>query len=321
MAEQSVQIPSQVIEGVQVNLMYDPEVVRSAMNYKPRPDDVFIATYPKCGTTWAQHIFLLIFRQGEPLESQMMFFTATPFLEIAGAKGAESMPRPGALKTHLPFRVIPWSDEAKYVYITRNPKDCCVSYYHHLKDLPFHGFAGDFNQFFELFISGNIDFGDYFDHVMEWYEHRNDPNVLFMTYEEMKEDPQGAILKMASFVDEDKYAKPLRDDPQKLKNVLEYSSFKYMKEVFNKGMDKLFNLSEEDLNKIDFPDEVKQLFARLKENASPMSAPPPPTNFIRKGIIGDWKNYFTEEQSKRLNQKFEERMKGTELENMWKKYM
>ncbi|GBM69849.1 Sulfotransferase 1C2A [Araneus ventricosus] len=320
MAEQSAEIPSQFIDGVRVNLMYDADCVRSAINYKPRPDDVFISTYPKCGTTWAQHILLLIFRHGEPLESQMTFFTAAPFLEIAGAKGAESMPRPGALKTHLPFRVIPWSDEAKYVYLTRNPKDCCVSYYHHMKDLPFHGFAGDFNNFFELFISGNVDFGDYFDHVLEWYEHRNDPNVLFMTYEEMKEDPEAAILKMASFIGEEQYAKPLREDPAKLKNVLEYSSFKHMKVAFNTGMDKLFHMTEEDLSKIDFPDEVKKLFARLKENVPQVSAPPP-TNFVRKGIIGDWKNHFTEEQSKRLDEKFAERMQGTELESLWKKYM
>ncbi|GBM69850.1 Sulfotransferase 1C2 [Araneus ventricosus] len=316
MADQSVELPAQFIEGVQVNPMYIPDTFRSAIRYKPRADDVFIATYPKCGTTWAQHILLFIFRQGQPLESQMMFFTNAPFLEIAGAKTAETMPRPVAFKTHLPFRVIPWSDKAKYIYITRNPKDCCVSYYHHVKDIPIHGFPGDFNQFFEVFMSGKVDFGDYFDHVMEW----NDPNVLLVTYEEMKENPEATILKMASFIDEEKYAKPLRDDPEKLKNVLEYSSFKHMKEVFNKSIDELFNMTEEDLNKIGFPEEVMKLFAKMKENAPPVDTLPP-TNFVRKGIIGDWKNYFTEEQSKLMDQKFDERMKGTQFENLWKKYM
>lgn len=82
------------------------------------------------------------------------------------------MQRPGALKIHLPFRLTPWSDKAKYIYVTRNPKDTCVSYYHHMKNIPGHGFNGTFDQFFELFLSGKIDYGDYFDHVMEWYEHR-----------------------------------------------------------------------------------------------------------------------------------------------------
>ncbi|XP_055936244.1 sulfotransferase 1C2-like [Argiope bruennichi] len=320
MADQSVELPAQFIEGVQVNPMYDPDIFRSAIKYKPQSDDVFIATYPKCGTTWAQHILLFVFRQGQPLESQMMFFTNAPFLEIAGGKVAESMPRPVAFKTHLPLGLIPWSDDAKYIYITRNPKDCCVSYYHHVKSTPHHGFAGDFNQFFEIFISGKVDFGDYFDHVMEWYERRNNPNVIFMTYEEMKEDPEAAILKMASFIDEEKFAKPLRDDPEKLKNVLEYSSFKHMKEVFNKSIGDLFKMSAEGIDKLGLPEEVKKVFAKIKENAPPVDTLPP-MNFVRKGIIGDWKNYFTEEQSKRMDQKFAERMKGTELETLWKKYM
>ncbi|GBO30247.1 Sulfotransferase 1C2A, partial [Araneus ventricosus] len=228
------------------------------------------------------------------------------------AKTAETIARPVALKTHLPFRVIPWSDEAKYVYVARNPKDCCVSYYHHLKGLPSYGFPGDFNQFFELFISGNIIAGDYFDHVMEWYEHRNDPNVLFMTYEEMKENPEAAILKMASFIDEEKYGKPLREDPGKLQNVLVYSSFKHMEKVFNKYIDGNNHISEEDWNDIDFPDDEKKVLVRLRST---------PTNFVRKGIVGDWKNHFNQEQSKRLDEKLAERMKGTELLSLWKKYM
>lgn len=87
-------------------------------------------------------------------------------------KVAEAMPRPGAFKTHLPFRLVPWSDKAKYIYVTRNPKDTCVSAFHHMKNLPVNGFEGNFDEFFEHFLSGDIDLGDYFDHVLGWYEHR-----------------------------------------------------------------------------------------------------------------------------------------------------
>uniref|UniRef100_A0A8C5QMF0 Sulfotransferase n=1 Tax=Leptobrachium leishanense TaxID=445787 RepID=A0A8C5QMF0_9ANUR len=43
---------------------------------------------------------------------------------------------------------------------------------------------------------------------------------------------------------------------------------------------------------------------------------------FRKGDIGDWKNYFTEEQSQEMNAKFEERLAGTKLGDMinYKKY-
>ncbi|CAL1276719.1 unnamed protein product [Larinioides sclopetarius] len=311
---------SQFVDGFQIPAAFSADAFRSVVQYKPRDDDVFIVTYPKCGTTWTQHIVLLIFRQGKPAESQMEFFSAAPFLEITGAKGAENMPRPGALKIHLPFHLTPWSDKAKYIYVTRNPKDCCVSFYHHMKNLPGHGFKGTFDQFCELFISGNTDYGDYFDHLMGWYEHRNDPNVLFMTYEEMKENPEASVLKLASFIDEEKYAKPLRDDPEKLQNILKYSSFKHMKETVNKGFEELFSMPEEEILKSELPETMKRMLTGeiLKKD---LQAKPPAMNFIRKGITGDWKNYFNEDQSKRLDRKFAERTKGTDLPNLWKDYM
>ncbi|CAL1276711.1 unnamed protein product [Larinioides sclopetarius] len=319
MSETSATLPTQIIEGLKMTLLFPADVFRSGIQYKPRPDDVFIVTYPKCGTTWAQHILLLLFSRGEPVDERK-FFSATPFLEVAGAKAAETMPRPGAVKTHLPFRLTPWSNEAKYIYITRNPKDCCVSYYHHMKNLPVHGFKGTFDEFFEHFISGDIGYGDYFDNLLGWYEHRNDPNVLFMTYEDMKENPEAAILKMASFIDEEKYAKPLREDPEKLQRVVKYSSFKHMKVMVNKNLNDLFNMSKEELLKSDLPDEMKKAFDPLLEEVKLKGEKPEFNNFVRKGIVGDWRNYFSEEQSKRMDQKFSERMNGTELEKLWRIY-
>ena len=40
-------------------------------------------------------------------------------------------------------------------------------------------------------------------------------------------------------------------------------------------------------------------------------------SFIRKGKVGDWKNYFTEEQNKAFDEQYAERMKGTGLDFEW----
>lgn len=61
---------------------------------------------------------------------------------------------------------------------------------------------GNFDDYFELFMDGKVDFGDYFDNLLSWYEHRNDSNVLFITYEQMKKDPKTYILKIAEFMGE-----------------------------------------------------------------------------------------------------------------------
>ncbi|GFQ69098.1 sulfotransferase 1E1 [Trichonephila clavata] len=286
-----------------------------------RPDDIFIATYPKCGTTWAQHILILILNHGTPLTSHSIFFGAAPFLELSGAKAVEEMPRPGAIKIHLPFRLAPWSEQAKYIHITRNPKDVCVSYYYHMKDTPVHGFKGSFDEFFDIFLSGNIDFGDYFEHLLGWYEHRNDPNVLFLTYEAMLENTAEAILKIASFLDDAKYAEPLRQDPEKLNNVLKYSSFKHMKESVNSTISDIVKMTPDEIAKSDLPDTMKNIFSQIPKEHLPDDGSPPPVNFIRKGIIGDWRNHLSEDQSKRMDQKFAERTKGTDIPNLWKNYM
>ena len=43
-------------------------------------------------------------------------------------------------------------------------------------------------------------FGDWFDHVLEWWKHRNAENILFIKYEDMKKDHRGAVKKVAEFI-------------------------------------------------------------------------------------------------------------------------
>ncbi|GFQ91827.1 hypothetical protein TNCT_61601 [Trichonephila clavata] len=42
---------------------------------------------------------------------------------------------------------------------------------------------------------------------------------------------------------------------------------------------------------------------------------------LRKGKVGDWRNYFTPEQSRRMDERFREKTKGTLLENIWTEEM
>ena len=42
--------------------------------------------------------------------------------------------------------------------------------------------------------------------------------------------------------------------------------------------------------------------------------------FIRKGIIGDWRTTLSEMQSRRLDDRFREKCAGSEALHLWKSY-
>ncbi|KAL3170451.1 hypothetical protein MRX96_014682 [Rhipicephalus microplus] len=137
----SVRPLTRVIEGMLWSHYFPEQCVRSALAYEPLPGDVFVVSYPKCGTTWLQYIVYNIYSGGVPPRNREQFWDNTPFLEMRGAERSILRSKPGAIKTHLPFDRQPYSPQAKYLYITRNPFDCCVSYYYHTKHLPGYCFG------------------------------------------------------------------------------------------------------------------------------------------------------------------------------------
>ncbi|KAG0418466.1 hypothetical protein HPB47_004814 [Ixodes persulcatus] len=57
-----------------------------------------------------------------------------------------------AIKSHMPYDQDRVSKHAKYIYVARNPYDCCVSFFNHSRHLPVYRFEDEtFEEFFELF--------------------------------------------------------------------------------------------------------------------------------------------------------------------------
>ncbi|GFU58067.1 sulfotransferase 1C2A [Nephila pilipes] len=284
-----------------------PEIVEGLMDYKPTKDDTFIVTYPKCGTTWTQFLVWEVLHKGAaPPSPNQIMFQHIPFLEFTGVDAIKNLPKPRVMKTHLPFNFQPYSPSAKYIYIVRNPWDCCVSYYYHHSMEP--GMPQlTFDQYFKLFIKGELGWGDFFDHVLSWFSHRNDPNVLFLTYEEMKKDTRKVVLQIAKFFGES-YYKDLQDE-EIMNNCLKHSDFKFLKQM---GMffPKNPNAEAGEMK------ETLQIIGEVDRNTTDETFREVP--FFRKGVIGDWRNHFSQEQIKIFNAHLMNKLKNTEMENFWK---
>lgn len=252
-----------------------------------RPDDIWIVTYPKSGTTWTQQIVRLM-KGGGTCDGTKINYAA-PWVEAFNTLpdanydyhvDIECMASPRAFKSHMPYDLMPCGppedSPGRYIYVARNPKDVATSlYFQYLGIKYFENYS--WNKIFDMFMEGNVFFGNYFDHVLSWWAHRDDDNILFMKYEDMKQDLMASIQKIAEFIQCD-----ISQDV--LENVAKKTTFESMKE--------------------------DPSVTSLTHDSRDPDAPP----FYRKGLVGDWKNFFTEEQSKLIDSVYEDRMKKVGLE-------
>ncbi len=260
--------PSYILhDGFRMPMGFPVESFQSALGYRARPGDIFVSAYPKCGTTWMQNIVWLVLHRGDPLPAGARMTEAIPHLEEVGREAVERLPEPRVIKTHLPFALTPTHPEGRVIYVSRNPFDCAVSYYHHTRGFVHHyDFAeGTFDDYFECFLAGEVDFGDYFDNVSSWLAHRGEPGFLFLTYEHMQADPVGAVVAVGDFLGPE-LGGTVHDEAI-LDRILEHSSFAAMSR-----------------------DQLRWASAR------PAGMPA----FVRKGTIGDWRNHFRPDQARRL---------------------
>lgn len=289
------------------------ETLLSALAYEPRPSDVFIVSYPKCGSALLQFLVFGIWNRGRPSRDFADFVERSPYLEWMGIKSVLDMRRPGAIKTHLPFEKNPYSPQAKYIYVARNPFDCCASYYMHMKNMPLsRPEAASFDAFFDAFLKGKVLYGDYFDHLLTWYDHRNDPNVLFITYEDVKSDPGESTVRIAEFVDQ-VFARELQEDPALLVNVLKTATANSMSATCHQGMQSILTdelamtVGREPITPGEF---YKNVFAEALEIAEG-------SDFTRRPICGIWKDLFKPEQIQRMKEWIAEKTVGSDVLSVW----
>ncbi|KAF4531661.1 hypothetical protein B566_EDAN016962 [Ephemera danica] len=267
-------------------------------NFNLRPDDVWIVTFPRSGTTWTQEILYLLntdldFKTASNTHLSLRFpqlelsaFFSDPLIEkmrkqIKGQQQMEAhldqiltnathtlneTKNKRFIKTHIPFSLLPPAllDTCKVVYVCRHPKDVAVSYFHFCCTFVTFQYQGDFATFWNQFENNTCRFGPYWEHLREAWEQRNHPNMLFLFYEDTIKDTKSTIRKISAH-----FGKQMTDEQvQQIADHVHIDCFKMNTNV----------------NYAEMP------FAKVNKG-----------DIIRKGKSEGWHDYFTPELNARAD--------------------
>jgi hypothetical protein len=200
--------------------------------YRPRPEDVFVVTQMKCGTTWMQHVVYEVLHRGNGslVDSGSTLYAVAPWLESIKSVSIDEAPligqeRPSrVIKTHFPVSLCPYDPNARYIYVARHPASCfasCVDFV----ATNIGAMAPPRPVVEAWFCSDAMWWGAWPDHVLGWYERAQaSDNVLFVHFEAMRKDLPAVIRNVADFLD----MQPLSDT--EVERITHKCSFSYMQE-------------------------------------------------------------------------------------------
>lgn len=146
-----------------------------------------------------------------------------------------------------------------------------------------HNMDCNLEDFCDLFLNDKAPIGSIWHHYLAFWNKRHEPNVMFIKYEDMKNDVKGMIRKTATFLE-----KPITDE--QVDTLAEHVSFSNMKKNPAVNLQGFMDLKH-----------GKDFYQRSGKS------------FIRKGEVGGWKESMSPELVKRFDDWIEENSRGTGL--------
>ncbi|KAK9283791.1 hypothetical protein L1049_012043 [Liquidambar formosana] len=270
-------------------------VISAQRHFDACDTDLILLSFPKSGTTWLKALMFATVNRKRYTLAENPLLSANPHILVPLLEhiiytnnqipDLSIIPPPRLFASHTPYPLLPESiktSNCKIVYICRNPLDNFISLWHFAnKARPEHLGPLPIEEGFDKFCRGISSSGPFWDNVLgHWKISLENPHkVLFLKYEDLKEDIVSQLKSFAEFLGYPFSAQEESDGV--IEEISRLCCFE--------------NLKELEINKTGR--------VRSFENKS----------FFRKATVGDWANYLTPSMAERLNNVVEEKLKGSGL--------
>ncbi|XP_067671892.1 sulfotransferase 1B1-like [Haliotis asinina] len=263
----------QMLEGVLYGTVYKREVLQQIKYVQLREDDIYLSAYLRTGTHWTfEMVGMLLNGTAETIPK----FKGKNQLEFMTSDELSRLPSPRIINTHFKLSRAPTQlreKKCKIIYNLRDPKDVAVSLYWAYMDGGVSGYQGTFQDFLELYYKGTVDSNGMFENL-------RDAETFF------EENPDIPVHFQV-------YEETMKDPVAQVRALSDFI-----------GLERNDDLCRAIAEKC--------TFARMKADKDKYSLKVNGKNFFyRKGIVGDWRNWFTEEMLDEYYCVYDEKMAGS----------
>lgn len=196
------------------SLLFRLKKKKCLLEFGEKDDDIYVATFPRSGTTCVQMILYQLTTDGhmdfEHIDD------VSPWIHWAVLKNKPIKPvsSPRIIKTHDSYDEMSRVKKGRFIFVIRNGFDVINSLYYHFKSYRDSNLS--FDDVFKMKIKG------WFSYVSDWIEDRSGIQILYLRYEDLLQDIEREVKKIVAFCELDVGA-------GKIRTAIERSRFDFLK--------------------------------------------------------------------------------------------